>query len=81
MKNLNKVRTYWGYTFIFEDKETMNRFLDLFHDLFISYELGVYGEDLWVRVRVVKGVIDKVKDGLGDMVTCKRRRYYVKKAA
>lgn len=79
MKNLNKVREYWGYSFIFEDVAMMDRFIELFGDLFVSYEKGIFGEKSWLRIRVKKGVIETIKNGLGKgMIVTKHRRYYVK---
>ena len=81
MKNQNKVRSYWGYHFIFEDASMIANFIKLYGDLFIDYQIGGdWNKEGWIKIVVGKGVIPKIKEGLGDLVRCERRRYYVKAA-
>ena len=70
MTNPNMVRKNFGYNFIFEDFEMALRFLELYGDLFIDYELTRL-DGGYTHIKIVygeKGVIKQIKDGLKGLI-------------
>ena len=85
MKNQNKVRSYWGYWFLFENEEMIDRFISLYEDVILDYEIlerDSYKDGIHpVKIVVEKGAIDKIRKGLGDLIVpTQHKRYLVKRA-
>ena len=80
--NKNMKREYFGYTFVFENELTRDKFLGLYWDLFKDYEIDPYHHknNLMVKVQCKAGVIPEIRKSLGDLITVNHYKYYIKAA-
>ena len=69
MKNLNKVRFYFGHSFIFDDEIMADHFVELYRDLFYKIKISTIDEKILVHVLVKKGVVEEIRKSLQGFIT------------